>query len=142
MRHSGDASCEIFIELLAESNPFPIGLYLVKSDGRHLTNTSTHKFLNADFNNAFLLELNSLKATIEPNCYYTIVPSTLKKSQLGNFGLKIFCDRELELAAGPARIDYKESWSLGVKSVHSAEISVNQKLSFYGQEFNYSNRTL
>ena len=111
----------LYVELYFETKPYPIGLYCIETDGKDLANCSSSVILNSSFNNAFLIELNTLKLQIKKNKIYTIVPTTLKRGQLGSFILKIYCDETINLDS-PIQIDYTVKFNYFCESIASNEL--------------------
>ena len=68
---------ELFIELIFGSKKIPCSIYFYNTPKTSLFELSNLELSNAEYNPAFLYEINSLYKNIRPG-RYLIVPSTLE----------------------------------------------------------------
>eukprot|EP01017_Pseudomicrothorax_dubius_P041889 TRINITY_DN6765_c0_g1_i1.p1 TRINITY_DN6765_c0_g1~~TRINITY_DN6765_c0_g1_i1.p1 ORF type:complete len:255 (+),score=51.40 TRINITY_DN6765_c0_g1_i1:61-765(+) len=80
---------------------YPIGLYLLDSNGKSLMECDSKAILSAETTETFLLELNTIRTTLDPGKAYTLVPCTYKAQQNSGFNLVVNSNERVNIETIP-----------------------------------------
>lgn len=111
----------LFAELVTSNQTDPVSLYLIATDKVRTHELTDLELANADYNSAFLYEVNSIYRSIDTNTYL-ILPSTLQTlNKPLNYELKVQCSAKFKLTKMP-EINFSESFIF--KESETTELSL------------------